>query len=518
MTSGNSDPGFLVRAVARIGVSVRWKLLSAFLGLTFILIGLSLLALVSLQQANARSERMVHDQARIAYFNNIHAFVGDIVSMTLAQFTPYEGLEGKGGSFFVIPIDDRVNSLESFVAQGVRRFGRDGMPDAPLIADLRTRIAELKPVAVECETLQTFQGRDIAATCGLEHLFEPFRAMQRDTYTIVQDIKRQMQARARETESAYLDTRQTIAVAAFVAVGLALLVGYAMSSSLIWPIRRVGGTLNRLAGGDFTARVQVPNRDELGDLARDVNSTSEQLADLYEKVDAQKAELAAWNAQLEAKVQQQVGELERSNRLRRFLPPQVAELILEADETTDILATRKAEITVLFADMRGFTAFSNTAPPEQVVAALNTFHATCGPLIDASGGTLERFLGDGIMVLFGAPLPMEDAASRAVHLAMELRDAVATALAPFQSDRISLGFGIGIATGAATLGRIGSERRLDYSAIGPAPNLAARLCDQAGNGQIVLSQATVWQADVATTPVGPFDLKGIGTAIPAFVI
>lgn len=151
-----------------------------------------------------------------------------------------------------------------------------------------------------------------------------------------------------------------------------------------------------------------------------------------------------------------------------------------------------------------------------MIGALNSFHGACGPLIDAHGGTLERFLGDGLMVLFGAPLPMEDAAERAVALAQEMQIAVQQAMSPLAKDGYRLGFGVGIATGPATVGQIGFEGRRDYSAIGPAPNLAARLCDHAKDAQILISHATVWQIETPTKQAGTFDLKGIGDEIAAF--
>jgi class 3 adenylate cyclase/HAMP domain-containing protein len=327
-----------------------------------------------------------------------------------------------------------------------------------------------------------------------------------------------MRESARFTFQSFLKSRQNIFAASLIAVGVALTLGYSISASLLWPIGRVRQALRRLAEGGFETRISVPNRDELGELATHVNETSAKLGELYEEVELQKKQLAGWNAELEEKVQSQVKEINRTNRLRRFLPKQVAEMIVSAPDGTDMLRTRRAEITVLFADLRGFTAFSNAATPDQVVAVLNTFHGICGPLIEESGGTLERFLGDGLMVLFGAPVPMDNSAQRAVDLAAQLRATVPKALSKYQagSQAFGLGVGIGVGTGSATLGQIGFEGRLDYSAIGPAPNLAARLCDEAKDGQVLISHATAWQVKSDVEPAGPFDLKGVGTNIAAF--
>jgi class 3 adenylate cyclase/HAMP domain-containing protein len=518
----SQNPNIIARSVAKIAVSVRTKLLFAFLGITSLLVGLSLFGLSALQQANARTEVMLHNQERIAYFNDILGYVQELSTVALALSIDKEFLNGEaqGGWFGTLgsTIISRTQFLQREIAVGVRIFGQPGMPDAENIQDYRGRIAELVPAAAEMYRLRNAGDWDQAAEIGRTTFFDAVRYLQRDAYTTVQGIEAKMRDSARFSAQAFLTSRKNILGAGLVAVGVALLLGYSISSALLWPIGRVRQALGRLAEGVFETRVSVPNRDELGELASHVNDTSAKLGELYEEVETQKRQLADWNAELEDKVQSQVDEIERTNRLRRFLPAQVAEMIVSAPNGADMLRTRRTEITVLFADLRGFTAFSNAATPDQVVAALNTFHGICGPLIEESGGTLERFLGDGLMVLFGAPVPMDNPAQRAVDLAARFRATVPDALSQFQagSEALGLGVGIGIATGSATLGQIGFEGRLDYSAIGPAPNLASRLCDHAAAGQILISHATAWQVESDMTPAGPFDLKGVGTNIAAF--
>ncbi|WP_299984839.1 adenylate/guanylate cyclase domain-containing protein [uncultured Ruegeria sp.] len=327
-----------------------------------------------------------------------------------------------------------------------------------------------------------------------------------------------MQANAEENTAIFEDAKRLVLGVSGFATALGLMLGFAISTSITGPLDRIRLALGKLAVGSFNSRVSISNRDELGELAENVNRTSENLGELYDAVENQKSELAGLNSALEDKVKMQVEEIERTNRLRRFLPAQVAEMIVSAPDELDVLRTQRAEITVLFVDLRGFTAFANAATPAQVVEALNAFHSACGPLIDTSGGTLERFLGDGLMVLFGAPVAMKNPAQKAATLALELRTAVREAMVPFRagSDELHLGVGIGIGTGAATLGQIGFEGRRDYSAIGPAPNLASRLCEQAVENQILVSHATAWQIEYELQPAGPFDLKGIGDKISAF--
>src|SRR5262245_22947334 len=203
---------------------------------------------------------------------------------------------------------------------------------------------------------------------------------------------------------------------------------------------------------------------------------------LHEQVQAQAADLANWNQTLARRVEEQVAEIERIGRLKRFLAPQVAQLVSSGDER--VLESHRREVTVVFCDLRDFTRFSETAEPEEVITVLREYHKTLGALIDKFEGTIERFAGDGLLVLFNDPLPCADPSARAVRMAVEMRDQVAKLAAGWRSQGHELGFGIGIAHGYATLGCVGFEGRFQYSATGTVPNLASRLCEQARNRHI----------------------------------
>jgi adenylate cyclase len=239
---------------------------------------------------------------------------------------------------------------------------------------------------------------------------------------------------------------------------------------------------------------------------------------LQDQVQAQKAELSEWNADLKSKVAAQVQVIERSNRLRRFLPQAVAEKILSAADKDDPLGISQIEIAVLFADLRGFTAFAEQRPPDVVMGVLEAFHKCAGPLIESHGATLERFLGDGIVVLFNAPLPCTNPVERAIDLSREIHRGFREAVKPDLDNECDLGLGIGIAYGLATLGYIGYESRLDYAAIGPPSNLASRLCDLAKDGQTVISEDAVKNCANTEHIVesGTVELKGIGAPIRVF--
>ena len=237
------------------------------------------------------------------------------------------------------------------------------------------------------------------------------------------------------------------------------------------------------------------------------------------RLEAQAAQLVEWNRTLERRVEEQVAELERVSRLKRFLSPQLAELIVSSGDEK-LLESHRREITVVFCDLRGFTAFAETAEPEEVMGVLREYHAAMGALIFQFGGTLERFAGDGLMVFFNDPLPCPDPAQRAVRMAVAMREGAAELAGAWRKRGHQLDFGVGIAMGYATLGRIGFEGRFDYGAIGTVTNLASRLCGEAKGGQILISQrvhAAVEEV-VEAEPVGEVALKGFHRPVATYNI
>jgi class 3 adenylate cyclase len=204
--------------------------------------------------------------------------------------------------------------------------------------------------------------------------------------------------------------------------------------------------------------------------------------------------------------------------LKRFLPPQVAELIAKGD--MEVLKSHRRDIVAVMCDLRGFTSFAETGEPEDVIALLHDYHSTVVPLVFSHEGTLERFMGDGILVIFNDPLPCENAAGRAVRMAFEMRKAVADLSRAWRLRGQVIGFGVGIAQGFATIGQIGFEGRVEYSTIGTVINLAARLCNEAADGQIVVSQRIANGVDsvAVASPLGDLKLKGLSRAVPAFNI
>ncbi len=237
----------------------------------------------------------------------------------------------------------------------------------------------------------------------------------------------------------------------------------------------------------------------------------------HDTIERQASELAAWNRQLEQRVREQVEALERMGRLRRFLSPQLAELVLSSGDES-FLQSHRREITVVFCDLHGFTPFAETVEPEDVMQVLGEYHAALGDLIHRFEGTLERFTGDGLMVFFNDPLPCADAPQRAVRMAVAMRARVAQLEEEWSRRGHDLGFGVGIAQGHATLGRIGFEGRSDYAAIGSVTNAAARLCGEAHPGQILISQRVYAAAEelVVVDAVGELALRGFSRPVRAY--
>jgi adenylate cyclase len=277
---------------------------------------------------------------------------------------------------------------------------------------------------------------------------------------------------------------------------LALVGAIVLARRVSRPVLELVGAAQHVAAGDFNAAVSVRRRDELGELGTTFNAMLAGLRD-RERVRA---------------------ELARAERLKRFFSPQLAELLSAGDES--MLASHRREITVLFCDLRGFTAFAEKADPEDVMRLLRDYHATVGALISRYEGTLERFTGDGLMVFFNDPVPCPDPAARAVQMAIAMRDGVQGLLDEWHRRGFTLGFGTGVDMGYATVGRIGYEGRFDYAAIGTVTNLSARLCQEASDGQILVSQRVYAEVEplVDAIALDALTLRGFARPLLAFSV
>lgn len=238
----------------------------------------------------------------------------------------------------------------------------------------------------------------------------------------------------------------------------------------------------------------------------------------HDTIRAQSAELAQWNRTLEARVADQVEQIEQTARLRRFLSPTLAEIVLTSGD--DVLESHRRELAVLFADLRGWTDFSVSTEPEEVMSVVGAYHAAMGELISRYDATVGWFAGDGLMAWFNDPIPCDEPAKRAVAMAVEMREAMSALTTSWRKRGHELDFSIGVALGYATIGRIGFEGRYDYGAVGSVLNLASRLCDAAEAGQIVVSQRVLAEVEefFEAQSLGGLVLKGFGKPVEAFAV
>jgi class 3 adenylate cyclase len=241
------------------------------------------------------------------------------------------------------------------------------------------------------------------------------------------------------------------------------------------------------------------------------------IKELHDTVQTQSVQLAEWNQTLERRVHEQLEQLERLGRLKRFFSPQLAELIVSGD-AEDPLKTHRRELTVVYLDLRGFTAFAESAEPEEVMDILHEYHAAMGKLILEYEATLEHFAGDGLLIFFNDPVPVEDAPARAIRMALAMREAVKELSVKWRKLGHDLDFGVGIAQGYATIGAIGFEGRWEYGAIGSVPNLAARLCGEAKPGEILVPQRLLGKVEdlVEAESAGELTLKGFHRPVTAY--
>ncbi|UPK04436.1 adenylate/guanylate cyclase domain-containing protein [Bradyrhizobium sp. 170] len=256
---------------------------------------------------------------------------------------------------------------------------------------------------------------------------------------------------------------------------------------------------------------------EVDHKSRELLAANDIVREQADKLQEQTDQLRDWNRSLEERVETQLGEIERIRKLERFLAPQVAQLIASSDGHEGLLDSHRREVTVVFCDLRGFTAFTETTEPEEAMNVLREYHAALGELIFKYEGTLDRYAGDGVMILFNAPIQFDDHTARAVRMAVEMRDTIGQLTEKWRNRGHNLGFGIGIALGYATLGQIGFEQRLEYAAIGSVTNLASRLCDEAKANQIVVSRRVYGMVEpwVEGRAIDDLNLKGFNHPILA---
>jgi class 3 adenylate cyclase/CHASE3 domain sensor protein len=490
----------LVNLVARLNTSVHMKLLSGFLFGALLLLGMGILSLVVISHISDRVRQLERLEQRADWSNQmIYAVTSQSHFRAMALLTRDDSN------------NEKIAAAKQTFADLLDKSEREAGPErASFFAQVRN--ANSRYTQAGETILAAYKAGDIDAAMRLhlamEHpISHELEAAMRD---LIATASSETIAARNAVEADRRLLSAIVAIFSVVSLAAALALGFVLSWAFILPVRRIDWTLARIAAGDFGQRVNVSNRDEFGTLSRNLNSMSEHLAGLYE-------ELQRLNQGLQLKVQEHVREIERSRMLRRYLPQQVADAVIASGDES-LLQTHRREITVVFGDLRGFTAFSETAEPEVVMGVLREYHGAVGELISRYSATLEHFAGDGWMVYFNDPLPVPDHAAQAVRMAVAMRERVAKLSRGWRRLGYDLDFGAAIAIGFATLGTIGFEGRHDYGAIGSVGNLASRLSSEAKGGQILVSQRV--QAlieDLAVTePIGALELKGFSRPINAY--
>jgi class 3 adenylate cyclase/CHASE3 domain sensor protein len=492
--------------VAGLKVTVHTKLLAGFLVIALLLLSMGVLSVVVLGRINQQVDTL----------NALNRQAGQardmIYEVTLQSH--YRAMALVTGDKVPEPYTPKIYTTKAAFLQDLAEMRTYASESAqPLLDDLEAKNATFAASSDAVTALFEAGEIDRALQMHVDREHPNSHALEDDLNVMIDDSQRLVAA---ETESFASHRRfLTIAVATFsgVALLIALTLGAILSWSLIRPVRRVDGALEQIAGGDFDVHVDVPNRDEFGNLTNNLNRTTGQLAALY-------SDLHTLNEHLQETVETKVAELERANRLKRYLSPGLAESILSGTRDVSLGSSRKF-LTTFFSDIRGFTPAAEHMEPEELVNELNEYFSEMTEIVFKHGGTLDKYVGDAIMVFFGDPVPQDDHAERAVRMGLEMLDRLSELENRWfrRYDEV-FEIGIGIATGWVTVGDVGSPARTDYTVLGNQVNLAARLADKAKARQILVSERTMVSVDhiVDGRLVDEISLKGINRPIKIYEI
>lgn len=489
--------------VARIDARLETKLLTGFLFISVLMLALGIVGLfvvnrmdaqvdrlVTLQQQSQNADAMLYSITGQSHFRTMALLTGDPVwgdkiAAAKARFTELiaetEALavDGHGDRF------DHLRTIDN-------RYAAAG-----------ERVEALQEAGDLDGALQAHVQSEHEISHEIEDVLNEFIA---DTALLVRSEVDELDGRRR-----FL----TVALGIFSGMSLAgaVALGAIISWTVIRPVRRIDAALGTLASGDFTSRIDVPNRDEFGQLSDHVNRASEQLEAMYDK-------LESINQDLQVKVDDKAAELERATQLRRYLSPQVADSIIAG--TGGLAETRRDELSIVFVDIRGFTVMSEQSEPEEMAATVNHFLTRMTDIVFRYEGTLDKYIGDAVMVFFNDPQPQPDHAERAVRMALDMQRELVDLREELQSAAMGqITAGVGISTGFVTVGNFGSPTRMDYTVMGNHVNLASRLAGDAAPGEILISERTLALLPdglVKVEPAGKRNLKGVQRPIALYRI
>ena len=492
----------LVDMVARARATIHTKLLAGFLLSAVLLLAMGVLSIVVIARMNTQMNLVVELEEQMD-----HARQG-IYSVTAQSHFRAMALITQVDSW-----NDKITAAKADFTEDIESIRATADPAQVVILD---RLAEANDrfAAASEQVKDLYEEGDLeraeAIHINAEH--EISHELEDDLNLLISATDSKIDAEL----AAFADNRQFLTVTVAIFSGLSLLAALAMGAILSWavirPVRKIDMALARIADGDFGQVVQVPNRDEFGRLTVNLNRTSTQLATLYD-------DLSALNVNLEKTIEEQVTQLQRTEQLRRYVSPQVADAILTGEESIGFSSMRR-NLTILYSDIRGFTQMAERMEPEELVDGLNEYFSVMTDLVFANGGTLDKYLGDGILAFFGDPIPFEDHAERAVATAFQMREKVVELRSTWMRLEEELSIGIGISTGYVTVGNVGSATRSDYTVLGSHVNVAARLATNAEPGQILATDRTLAMVreTIHGEPVEDLTLKGVQRPFRIFAL
>jgi class 3 adenylate cyclase len=493
----------LIDGVARMPATVHMKLLGGFLTIALLLLLMGIFSIVVIGRMNQQVDGLIAletqtDLARQA----IYSVTAQSHYRAMALITQVDSWNDKITTAKANFIDD-LNAIDTL--------------DAPIDPQLVERLREINVrfATAGAEVLGLYEAGDLdqALSVHISAEHEISHELEDELNGLIAASAQSMQSQLEE----FRDNREflTVTVAAFSVVSLLTALGFGaiLSWSLIRPVRKIDVALARIADGDFAQIEEVPNRDEFGRLTINLNRTSTRLATLY-------SELTQLNQNLENTIEEQLSQLRRTEELRRYVSPQVADAIVVEGSRLTLTPTRR-NLSILVSDIRGFTEMAERMEPEELVDALNQYFTALTEVIFSHGGTLDKYLGDGILAFFGDPIPFEDHAERAVAAAFGTQEVLERLRSKWMLKYDEeLTVGIGISTGYVTVGNIGSEDRIEYTVIGNHVNVASRLANSALPGQILVTDRTMAAVKdyVVGTEVEEMTLKGVQRPVRIFEI
>lgn len=496
-----------VDRVARVKATVHTKLLAGFLLSALLLLAMGIMSIVVINAMNRQMDRIVSLQGQMDLARQgIYAITAQSHFRAMALITEVDSWNDR-----ILQAKDEFTSD----MQSIRELSDQEVAD-PGLVEILDRIAatDVRFAQASEQVLGLYEAGDLerATDVHINAEHEISHELEDDLNLIITRLGQGVQSELADFRANRSFLTWTVAAFSGVSLLTALAMGAVLSWSLIRPVRKIDVALEKIAGGEFDQMVHVPNRDEFGRLTGNLNRTSSQLSRLYE-------DLSSLNANLEKTIEDQLGQLRRTERLRRYVSPQVADAILTGEAPVAFASVRR-KLSILYCDIRGFTQMAERMEPEELVDALNEYFSAMTELVFSNGGTLDKYLGDGILAFFGDPIPFDDHAERAVATAFEMLDEVNELADTWIRVEEELSIGIGVSTGYVTVGNMGSATRTDYTVVGNHVNVAARLATSARPGQVLVSERTLAPVrdSVDFEPVEDLLMKGVNRPVQVYSV